>query len=52
VRLALLKLWAGQPDLAAAHHHSSHGPSDLQFRKPEDRELLLSGVRLAAGEPT
>ena len=27
-------------------------PSDLPFRKPEDRELLLSGLRLAAGEET
>jgi adenylate cyclase len=26
-------------------------PSQLPFRKPEDRELLLSGLRLAAGEP-
>ena len=25
--------------------------SDLPFRKPEDRELFLSGLRLAAGEP-
>jgi adenylate cyclase len=25
-------------------------PSDLPFRNPEDRELLLSGLRLAAGE--
>jgi adenylate cyclase len=25
-------------------------PSDLPWRKPEDRELLLSGLRLAAGE--
>jgi hypothetical protein len=24
--------------------------SDLPFRNPEDRELLLSGLRLAAGE--
>jgi hypothetical protein len=29
-------------------------PSDLpfHFRNPEDRELFLSGLRLAAGEPT
>jgi adenylate cyclase len=27
-------------------------PSDLPLRKPEDRELLLSGVRLAAGNVT
>ena len=27
-------------------------PSDLPLRKPEDRELFLSGLRLAAGEPT
>jgi TolB-like protein len=26
-------------------------PSDLPFRNPEDRELLLSGLRLAMGEP-
>ena len=26
-------------------------PSDLPFRNPEDRELFLSGLRLAAGEP-
>jgi len=26
-------------------------PTDLPFRNPEDRELLLSGLRLAAGEP-
>ena len=25
-------------------------PSGLPYRKPEDRELLLSGLRLAAGE--
>jgi len=25
-------------------------PSGAQFRNPEDRELLLSGLRLAAGE--
>jgi len=25
-------------------------PSDLPFYKPEDRELFLSGLRLAAGE--
>ena len=25
-------------------------PSDLPWRNPEDRELLLSGLRLAAGE--
>jgi adenylate cyclase len=25
-------------------------PDDLPFRNPEDRELLLSGLRLAAGE--
>jgi adenylate cyclase len=25
-------------------------PSDLPFRNPEDRELYLSGLRLAAGE--
>ena len=25
-------------------------PNDLLCRKPEDRELLLSGLRLAAGE--
>ena len=27
-------------------------PSDLPFRNPEDRELLLSGLRLAVGEAT
>jgi adenylate cyclase len=27
-------------------------PTDLPFRKPEDRELFLSGLRLAAGEET
>ena len=27
-------------------------PSDLPFRKPEDRGLLLSGLRLAMGEAT
>jgi adenylate cyclase len=27
-------------------------PSDLPYRKPEDRELFLSGLRLAAGEET
>jgi TolB-like protein/class 3 adenylate cyclase len=27
-------------------------PSDLPLRNPEDRELLLSGLRLAAGEAT
>jgi TolB-like protein/class 3 adenylate cyclase len=27
-------------------------PSDLPFRNPEDRELFLSGLRLAAGEGT
>jgi predicted Zn-dependent protease len=27
-------------------------PSDLPFRKTEDRELLLSGLRLAVGEAT
>ena len=26
------------------------GPSDLPFGNPADRELLLSGLRLAAGE--
>jgi adenylate cyclase len=26
-------------------------PNDLPFRNPEDRELFLSGLRLAAGEP-
>jgi hypothetical protein len=26
--------------------------SDPPFRKPEDRELLMSGLRLAAGEIT
>jgi adenylate cyclase len=25
-------------------------PSDLPWRNPEDRELFLSGLRLAAGE--
>ena len=25
-------------------------PSELPWRNPEDRELLLSGLRLAAGE--
>lgn len=25
-------------------------PTELPFRGPEDRELLLSGLRLAAGE--
>ena len=27
-------------------------PSDLPWRRPEDRELFLSGLRLAAGEAT
>jgi hypothetical protein len=27
-------------------------PSDVPFRNPEDRELFLSGLRLAAGETT
>ena len=27
-------------------------PSDLPFRKPEDRELFLSGLRIAMGEAT
>jgi len=27
-------------------------PNDLLFRNPEDRELFLSGLRLAAGEET
>ena len=27
-------------------------PNDLLLRKPEDRELLLSGLRLATGEAT
>ena len=27
-------------------------PSDLPLRNPEDRELFLSGLRLAAGEAT
>ena len=27
-------------------------PSVLHFRNPEDRELFLSGLRLAAGEAT
>jgi tetratricopeptide (TPR) repeat protein len=27
-------------------------PSDLPFRRPEDRELFLSGLRLATGEAT
>jgi adenylate cyclase len=27
-------------------------PRDRHFRKPEDHELFLSGLRLAAGEPT
>ena len=26
-------------------------PSALQYRNPEHRELFLSGLRLAAGEP-
>jgi hypothetical protein len=26
-------------------------PSDLPWRNPEDRELILSSLRLAAGEP-
>jgi ribosome modulation factor len=25
-------------------------PSDMPYRKPEDRELFLSGLRLAMGE--
>jgi TolB-like protein len=29
-----------------------HVSSDLPFRKPEDRELFMSGLRLAAGEAT
>ena len=53
-------LWAWKPDLAAERHHLSYGPSDFQsygpidfqFRNPEYRELLLSGLRLAAGEET
>jgi adenylate cyclase len=27
-------------------------PSDLPWRDPDDRELFLSGLRLAAGEQT
>ena len=27
-------------------------PTDLPFRNPEDRTLLLSGLRLAMGETT
>ena len=27
-------------------------PNDVPFRNPEDRELFLSGLRLAAGEET
>jgi adenylate cyclase len=27
-------------------------PTELPWRQPEDRELLLSGLRLAAGEPS
>ena len=27
-------------------------PSGMGYRNPEHRELLLSGLRLAAGEPT
>jgi len=27
-------------------------PNSTPFRNPEDRELFLSGLRLAAGEPT
>ena len=27
-------------------------PGELPYRKPEDRELFLSGLRLAAGEAT
>jgi TolB-like protein len=27
-------------------------PNDVPFRNPEDRELFLSGLRLAVGEPT
>jgi adenylate cyclase len=27
-------------------------PNDVPFRNPEDRELFLSGLRLAAGEAT
>jgi tetratricopeptide (TPR) repeat protein len=29
-----------------------HVPNDLPFRKPKDRELFVSGLRLAAGEAT
>jgi hypothetical protein len=27
-------------------------PSDLPFRRPEHREMFLSGLRLAAGDGT
>jgi adenylate cyclase len=27
-------------------------PNDVPFRNPEDRELFLSGLRLAVGETT
>jgi len=47
------KLHAGgsfDEEIAAALHEAK--AVDLPLRKPEDRELFISGLRLAAGEAT
>jgi hypothetical protein len=36
--------------LARLRAITPHAPSDFQFRDPEQRELFLSVLRLAAGE--